>query len=155
MFLALLCLHIKTRKEREKRKDRQKKKEKRKAQKRKNAIIHIFFLLFPACSIPFRIFSKATLVIRLFNKRVITFTEDSFSRNTVGPKEARSQLPRASWLPSCHSYSCQGSGTLLSFSLDPSYSFWETEDCYSRRLLVRRSSVAPGVGMLFLLLGQR
>lgn len=91
MFLAILCLHIKTRKEREKRKDRQKKKEKGKAQKRKNAIIHIFFLLFPACSIPFRIFSKATLVIRLFNKRVITFTKDSFSRNTVGPKEARSQ----------------------------------------------------------------
>lgn len=79
-------------KKRERKKERQAKKERKgESTEKKECDYSHFFLLFPACSVPFRIFSKATLVIRLFNKRVITFAKDSFSRNTVGPKEARSQ----------------------------------------------------------------
>ena len=111
----------------EKKRERLKKNGKQ-GKKRKNKIIHIFFpLLFPACSIPCRIFSKANLttpVTRLFNKRVINFSKSSFSRNTVGPKEARSQLHGTA----CHSYSCKGSVRLLSFSLGQFYGFWETKD---------------------------
>lgn len=126
VFPAMLCLPWLATFQNKKRKERDKKEEKQ-GKKRKNKIIHISPLLLPACSIPFRIFSKAKLttpVTRLFNKRVVTFSKGSFSRNSVGPKEARSQLHGTAY----HSYSCKGSVRLLSFSLGQFYGFWETKD---------------------------